>query len=225
MFDSIARRYDFANRVLSFGMDLGWRRAAVRLGGIGAGLQVLDLCCGTGDFAFMSAEAGASSVTGVDFSDPMLAVANARLARLSAPEMAATAIRFLKADALQLPFPPASFDRVTVGWGLRNLEDLDRGLREILRVLKPGGELIALESTYPRNPLFRYSYSFYFISIVPALGWMITGNLAAYRYLPRTAASFPAREDLLSRLRAAGFASTEHRDLALGAVVLYLATK
>jgi len=207
MFDGIARVYDPMNRILTAGLDGRWRRrtaeAVVR-----AGDRVLDACCGTGDLALADARAG-GTVTGLDFSEPMLE----RARRKSA------SIEWIQGDALALPFPDGSFDAVTVGFGVRNVTDLERGLAELRRVLRPGGRLGILDITTPRGVL-RLFYSVWFDRLVPLLGKLLPGG-TAYTYLPASVRRFPGAEELAGLIGAAGFEQVVYRLFAGGIVALH----
>lgn len=223
MFSAIAARYDLLNRVLSFNLDRLWRRsAASELPGDG-GAFVLDLCCGTGDLALAAARQGrARTVVCCDFAHPMLVRAAGRLARRS---RAGARFHLVEADGLRLPFRDGSFDAVTVGFGLRNLADLDAGLREILRVLRPAGRLVALEFSRPTRPLVSAAYGFYLRRVLPAIGDAATGRRGAYRYLARTVERFDDAAALAGRLRDAGFAAAGWRSLSAGIVCVHTAFK
>jgi demethylmenaquinone methyltransferase / 2-methoxy-6-polyprenyl-1,4-benzoquinol methylase len=207
MFDAIARVYDPMNRILTAGLDGRWRRrtaeAVVR-----SGDRVLDACCGTGDLALADERAG-GTVTGLDFSEPMLERARRK----------STSIEWIQGDALALPFADGSFDAVTVGFGVRNVTDLDRGLAELRRVLRPGGRLGVLDITTPRGPL-RPFYSVWFERVVPLLGKALPGG-SAYTYLPASVRRFPGAEDLAGLIRAAGFEQVGYRLFAGGIVALH----
>jgi demethylmenaquinone methyltransferase / 2-methoxy-6-polyprenyl-1,4-benzoquinol methylase len=207
MFDRIAPVYDAMNRVMTAGLDRRWRRATVAAA-VSAGDRVLDVACGTGDLAVEAQRAGAA-VTGLDFSGEMLA-----RARRKAPEL-----DWVQGDALALPFEDASFDAATVGFGVRNFDDLDAGLRELRRVLRPGGRVAVLEITQPRG-LLRVFYSLWFDRIVPLLGKVLPGG-AAYTYLPASVRRFPAADELARRLESAGFGAIEVRLFAGGIVALH----
>jgi demethylmenaquinone methyltransferase / 2-methoxy-6-polyprenyl-1,4-benzoquinol methylase len=207
MFDRIAPVYDAMNRVMTAGLDGRWRRetaAAV----VRPGDRVLDSCCGTGDLALASLRAG-GRVTGLDFSERML-----ERARRKSGE-----IEWVQGDALSLPFEDDSFDAATVGFGVRNLEDLDRGLAELARVLRPGGRLGVLEITRPQGMLEPF-YNVWFGRIVPVLGKLLPGG-SAYTYLPASVKRFPGPEDLARFLREAGFSAVRYRLFAGGIVALH----
>jgi demethylmenaquinone methyltransferase/2-methoxy-6-polyprenyl-1,4-benzoquinol methylase len=210
MFDRIAPVYDAMNRLMTAGLDRRWReRAAAAV--VRPGDRVLDACCGTGDLAIAGAEAG-GTVTGLDFSEPMLARACEKN-----PD-----IEWVSADALALPFPDGSFDAATVGFGVRNLDDLERGLAELRRVLRPGGRLAILEITRPRGLLAPF-YRFWFDGVIPLAGKALPGG-SAYSYLPASVRRFPAPEGLAKLLDEAGFDEISWRLHAGGIVALHKGT-
>ena len=209
MFDRIAPVYDVMNRVMTAGLDQRWRRATVREA-VRPGDRVLDACCGTGDLAVAACNAAAGEVIGVDFSERML-----ERARRKAPE-----VEWTQADVLALPFGDASFDAAVVGFGVRNVEDLAAGLKELRRVLRPGGRLGILEITKPRGPLAIF-YELWFDRIVPLLGRVLPGG-AAYTYLPASVRRFPGPEDLADLLRTCGFENVRFRRFAGGIVALHV---
>jgi demethylmenaquinone methyltransferase/2-methoxy-6-polyprenyl-1,4-benzoquinol methylase len=216
MFTAIAPRYDLLNHILSANVDrLWWRRTARTFSGILSrpGAQVLDLCCGTGDMAFALRRQGPRSrITGADFSHAMLVLASGKSA--SRP------MRWIEADALRLPFPDQSFDLITSAFGFRNLADYDASLREIRRVLRPGGECGILEFNEPRG-LLGQLYRVYFKAILPRIGRLISGNKGAYSYLPASVARFPAPSDLLERMQAAGFREVSWTPYTFGIAGLF----
>lgn len=221
MFSGVAPRYDLLNRLLSGRRDVAWRRVAVRSLALQPGDAVLDLCCGTGDQA-IELRAHGAEVTAADFCLPMLAIARRKYQRLSGDRSRPDG---LAADALDLPFPDRRFAAATVSFGLRNVADLDRALRELLRVLRPGGQLRVLEPTLPRIPLLRPLYRFYFTAVLPRIGALLSPRGSAYSYLPSSVLGFPERDAFLDRLRAAGFVEPACRDLTLGTVTLYSARR
>lgn len=224
MFDMIAPGYDKMNMLMTFGLCRLWRESALRsIRSRLEGAEVLDVATGTGDLAFRLAEKyGARSVTGIDLSEGMLAEAQRRLSRSGD---SGKKIRFLQADCLELPFANGSFDAVTVAYGVRNFENLARGYREMLRVLRPGGTLLVIELAEPRNPLLRRGYGLHTRFIVPALGKCVTGDPQAYTYLPRSIAACPDREQMERMIADAGFTDTSWRSLPPGTVVSYQARK
>jgi demethylmenaquinone methyltransferase/2-methoxy-6-polyprenyl-1,4-benzoquinol methylase len=192
MFDRIARVYDRMNSLMTAGMHHRWRRRAADLTRVGPGSRALDVATGTGDLAIELSSRGAD-VIGLDFSERML-----ELARTKAP-----AIEFVQGNALELAYPDASFDAVTVGFGARNFADLDRGLRELARVTRPGGRVVILEITTPQKPPLSWFFRLWFDRIVPALG-RLAGDSAAYTYLPSSVRRFPGPRELAERLVAVG---------------------
>jgi demethylmenaquinone methyltransferase/2-methoxy-6-polyprenyl-1,4-benzoquinol methylase len=209
MFDRIAPVYDVMNRVMTMGLDLRWRRLAAR-SVVRPGDNVLDAACGTGDFAVADLRAGADRVVGLDFSERMLA-----RARRKAP-----AIEWVHGDMLALPFADSTFDAATVGFGVRNVADLELSLRELRRVLRPGGRVAILEITQPRG-LLRPFYSLWFDRLVPMLGKVLPGG-SAYSYLPASVKRFPTAEELAELMRAAGFPEVRIRLLAGSIVALHV---
>jgi demethylmenaquinone methyltransferase/2-methoxy-6-polyprenyl-1,4-benzoquinol methylase len=193
MFDRIAPVYDLMNRAMSLGLDVRWRRMTARAV-VRPGDRVLDVCCGTGDLALADRQAG-GDVTGLDFSERMLARARRK----------SDAIEWIRGDATALPFPEEAFDAVTVGFGVRNLEDLEHGLRELARVLRPGGRLGCLEITRPRGML-RPFFRLWFDGLVPLAGRVLPGG-SAYTYLPASVRRFPGPEDLAGAMERAGFSA------------------
>ena len=210
MFDAIAPRYDLVNRVMTFRMDVGWRRRTVRALGLAPGSRVLDLACGTGDLCRELSAAGMRPV-GVDLSFGML-----RHARTSAP--------LVQADALRLPVPDGAADGVTSGFALRNVLDLSEFFAETARVLRPGGRVALLEVAEPRNHLLRWGHAVYFGKVVPVIGGWLS-DPAAYRYLPKSVAYLPDGDGLVARLRAAGFEAVERRLLSGGIAQLLTGTR
>jgi demethylmenaquinone methyltransferase/2-methoxy-6-polyprenyl-1,4-benzoquinol methylase len=219
MFGRVAPRYDLLNHLLSASLDRLWRRRLADSLRLPAGSRVLDLCAGTGDQALALGRRGYRAVA-ADFCLPMLAGARPKLARASAPRPSP-----LQADALDLPFPDASFDGATVSFGLRNVADLDRALGELRRVVRPGGELGVLEFTAPARQPLRGIYLFYFRRLLPALGRAVSGDPSAYAYLPESVLGFPQRETFAARLCERGFADATWRSLSGGVLALYLARR
>ena len=198
LFAGIAGRYDLINDMQSFGLHRFWKWRLLRLAEPRPGVHALDLCCGTGDIALALARRGAD-VTGLDFSEPMLAVA-----RLKNSKFKIQNSKFLQGDAQQIPFPDGSFDLVTVGYGLRNLASLDAGLREMQRVARPGGRLLVLDFGKPDNALWRALYFGYLRFIVPLLGRIFCGNPAAYAYILESLQHYPGQRGVAEKMRALG---------------------
>ena len=211
-FDTIARTYDRLNRLMTLGLDRRWRKRALR------GIQgnVLDVACGTGDMAVSLVERGCT-VTGIDLSEEMLAIA-----RQKAPM-----VTFMIADAEHLPFPDASFDAVTCAFGVRNFVHLEQGLNEMLRVLKPGGQLVILELATPDSPLVKPFYNLYTRRIIPWLGSRIAGNREAYTYLPASIERFPKGDAFLEKIRNSQFPilNCRQRKLTFGVCRLYTVSR
>ncbi len=226
MFDSIAGDYDSLNHILSLDIDKIWRKRALkRIVDAPAPVQVLDLACGTGDFSIAIAKALSRStggrVTGVDLSEGMLAVMREKVRKAGLNGM----ISIEEGDGEALRFPDNTFDRVTIAFGIRNFEDRPKGLSEMLRVLKPGGRLVILELSRPKNPVIRWFYDLYFLHILPKIGGKISGDKAAYAYLPASVAAFPGKKAFTATMRSAGFRSVTHKALTLGICRMYTGEK
>ena len=221
MFDRIAGVYDLMNTAMTAGMHHRWRERAADRAELGPGDAALDLCCGTGDLAFeLARRVGPDGVVvGCDFSDAML-----ELARRKATGRGASQARFEWADALDLPYDEASFDAVTVGFGVRNLVDVERGLGEMVRVLRPGGRAVILEITQPRRPPLSIFYSLWFDRLVPLLG-ALAGDRGAYTYLPESVKRFPAPEGLAAMMAGAGLQRVRYLVLAGGIIAIHSGTK
>jgi demethylmenaquinone methyltransferase/2-methoxy-6-polyprenyl-1,4-benzoquinol methylase len=215
MFAGIAPRYDFLNHFLSVSVDRHWRRVAAAkvrdLVGTSPKL-CLDACSGTGDLAIALGRSLKTHVIAADFCHPML---------IRATEKAAGGIRAIEADALELPFPNACFDTVTMAFGLRNLADRNGGLYEIRRVLKPGGAVVLLEFSKPVVPVFRQAFEFYFRNVLPLIGSVVSGDATAYRYLHDSVRDFPDQEELVRMMRTAGFVNAGYRNLSGGIAALH----
>jgi demethylmenaquinone methyltransferase/2-methoxy-6-polyprenyl-1,4-benzoquinol methylase len=217
MFDRVAGRYDALNSVMTAGLHHGWRQRAAARAELSAGDSALDVCCGTGDLALELSRRVTPDghVVGCDFSEPML-----DLAREKAAAQQASGVRFEWADALQLPYDGARFDAVTVGFGVRNLADLDRGLSEMGRVLKPGGRAVVLEITQPTRPPLSVFYSLWFDRVVPLLG-SFSSEPDAYSYLPESVRSFPDPRELAAKMDRAGFERIRYTVLAGGIIAIH----
>lgn len=214
MFGQIVRRYDLMNRLMTLGMDGGWRRAAIQAADV-RGKRVLDLGTGTGDLAREALRAGAAEVIGADFVGTMLGVARRKCD---------SRLRLIQADALHLPFVDQSFECVINGFLLRNVADLPAALREMGRVLRPGGQLACLEITHP-PPSVAPLFGLYFDRLVPLLGAVVTGERDAYRYLPRSLGPLPEAPELSRLIARAGFTQVRFHRLGLGMVALHLARR
>jgi demethylmenaquinone methyltransferase/2-methoxy-6-polyprenyl-1,4-benzoquinol methylase len=224
MFGGIAPRYDLLNHVLSLSLDKIWRRrVARRFRDIlqRPDARVLDVCCGTGDLTIALARGGRVMVIGSDFAHPMLI----RAGEKSAAHAKNSPRGYIEADALALPFAEGSFDLVTAAFGFRNLANYDRGLLELFRVLRPGGQIAILEFSEPRGAVFGGLYRFYFRRILPRIGGAISGSKFAYSYLPNSVGKFPAPDELARRMSAAGFSEPKFELWTGGSVALHRATK
>lgn len=223
LFDNIAPSYDRLNRLMSFGQDTGWRRKAIELitDGLPHDAAVLDVATGTADIAIAIVQRhGGCRVVGVDLSDEMLKVGRAKVQRAGLDGR----IHLQQADCLSLPFEDNSFDAVCVAFGMRNFDNLDLGLREMRRVLKPGGRLVALELSYPDGAVMQALYKLYALHAIPFVCGLLSGSREAYRYLPRSIMQFPKPPQLIPRMEDAGFASVSAQSLTFGVCRLYEAT-
>ena len=222
MFDNIAPDYDKLNHILSLNIDKNWRKKAVReLADEARPLNVLDVACGTGDFTIEIARKvpQGSTVVGMDISDGMIAVGLEKLAKLGID--AALEV----ADCEALPYEDNTFDRISVGFGVRNFEHLELGLSEMYRVLAPGGKLVILELSVPSNAFIRWCYKLYFLKILPFIGGLVSGDRSAYEYLPASVLRFPAPDKFMSIMKSAGFDVAEHRAMTLGVCRMYIGKK
>ncbi|OLC96472.1 MAG: bifunctional demethylmenaquinone methyltransferase/2-methoxy-6-polyprenyl-1,4-benzoquinol methylase UbiE [Acidobacteria bacterium] len=230
MFTQIAPRYDLLNHLLSLQLDRLWRARTAKL--LRPVLNrpdalVLDLCSGTGDLAFALARAGKARILGADFAHTMLVRAKAKSTALS-PSAGANApprMPFFEADALRLPFADASFDLVTSAFGFRNLANYEAGLREIQRVLKPGGTIAILEFSEPPQGLLGDLYRWYFTKVLPKIGWLVSGHQSAYTYLPKSVASFFRPAELAALMTSVGYQSVEFREWTIRTVALHTGTR
>ena len=248
MFDSIAGDYDSLNHILSLDVDKIWRKKALKaIVDAPAPVEVLDLACGTGDFSIaiakslrkrhpdrlddshkpvtstgsVTGKSPSGHVTGVDLSEGMLAVMREKVSKAGLTEM----ISIEEGDGENLRFPDNTFDRVTIAFGIRNFEDREKGLREMRRVLKPGGRLVLLELSRPENKVIRWFYDLYFLHILPKIGGKVSGDKAAYAYLPASVAAFPGKKQFTATMRSAGFQSVTHKALTLGICRMYTGEK
>ncbi|MCL4079317.1 bifunctional demethylmenaquinone methyltransferase/2-methoxy-6-polyprenyl-1,4-benzoquinol methylase UbiE [Coriobacteriia bacterium Es71-Z0120] len=220
IFSRIAPRYDAFNLVSSFGLDRLWRRATVRMAGITPSTEVLDLAAGTGDLTLAIARYGRpASVLSTDFVEEMLRVGKQKAARYHGP----TRISFAHADAQALPFSDASFDVVTIAFGVRNLPDRQANFREVRRVLRSGGRYVILEFSRPPFAPFRAVYHAYLERVIPALGALIAGDRASFEYLNASIRRFPSQQELARELEAAGFSRVRWRNLTGGIVAVHVA--
>ena len=222
MFDSIAPAYDFMNRAMTLGVDIWWRRLAVnRLRRIRP-TRILDVATGTGDFAIqLNDSLHPQHITGIDLSQGMLDEAVRKVKEKGLE----TVISFEQGDCMALPMQDGTFDAVTVAFGVRNFENLQRGYQEMARVLRPGGMLCVLELSTPTNRLIRWFYDLYTLHIIPWMGSLKSGDKSAYRYLPQSIAAVPQGDDMLQLMRNAGLRKTSFKRLTLGVCTIYTAIK
>ena len=228
LFDRIAGRYDFLNHLLSLNIDKYWRRRAIRClnhetkEDAARPTCILDVAIGTGDLAIeIMRQQKADEVVGIDLSEQMMRIGQQKVDKAGLNER----IRFLKASALDMPFDAGCFDAVTCAYGARNFSDLDAGLREMQRVLRPGGQLMILEFSYPSNRLIAWAYDLYFTHILPTIGRLISGDKTAYSYLNRSVKAFVDAPEMCRHLANAGFQSIESIPLTYGITTIYTARK
>lgn len=221
LFNSIAKTYDFLNHFLSGGMDFYWRRRAIKFLGLPAPELILDVACGTGDFGIIAAKYGCKTVIGIDIAENMLEIAKVKIEKAELQKK----IFFQKANAEYLPFKNESFQAAITAFGIRNFNNLKKGLSEIHRVLAKNGKLIILEFSKPKNIIFKKIYFFYFRNILPLIGKLISKNKIAYTYLPNTVMQFPEGTELNKILEEIGFTNVQHKTLTFGIVTIYYGTK
>lgn len=221
MFDNISGQYDFLNRVLSLGIDVQWRKNVRRIIEKQQASRILDVATGTADLAIELSKIKGTQITGIDISAGMLAKGDVKLEALKLNDR----IKLQQADSENLPFESESFDAVTVSFGVRNFENLARGMAEMGRVLKPGGSLVVLEFSKPRNPVFSAIYWFYFKYILPPLGRLISRDSRAYTYLPESVAVFPEGEDFVKVAKSAGFNNVNYKGVTFGIATIYHCVK
>jgi demethylmenaquinone methyltransferase/2-methoxy-6-polyprenyl-1,4-benzoquinol methylase len=219
LFGAIAARYDLVNDIQSLGLHRVWKRRVVSLANFSEGETGLDLCCGTGDIATGLAKRG-GSIVGMDLNRPMLQQAAARLAKRGEQR-----VNLAQANAMQLPLGNHSLDLVTIGYGLRNLANMDDGLREITRVLKPGGRLLILDFGKPKNRIIRSVYFLYLAVMLPVFGWLCCGNASAYAYVLDSLKKYSAQKGVTSVLRSTGYKSVQVIEIMAGAMSIHIAIK
>ncbi|MGB7200703.1 MAG: bifunctional demethylmenaquinone methyltransferase/2-methoxy-6-polyprenyl-1,4-benzoquinol methylase UbiE [Pyrinomonadaceae bacterium] len=220
MFAGIAGRYDLLNHVLSLNIDKRWRRlVADELRGIldREDATVLDVACGTGDLSLELSRNSKAQIMGTDFCRPMLTIANRKSQNANIP--------YLEADAMTLPVADATFDAATIAFGLRNLPNYENGLKELCRVLKPDGKLVVLECSHPRLPVFRELYEFYFSTILPRIGGLVSGSRTAYTYLPDSVSKFPEQDALVDLMKSCGFSGVRFQNLTGGISAIHVGVK
>lgn len=222
MFDNIAPAYDFINRAMTFGIDRGWRKKVVKSVAAAQPKAILDVATGTGDLAIQLASAVTdATVTGIDLSEGMLSVGRKKVEDAQLDNR----VVLTQGDCLALPFPDNSFDVVTVAFGVRNFEHLDKGYSEMARVLRPGGMLFVLELTTPTSPIVNPFYKLYTKGVIPMLGRMVSHDSRAYSYLPESIAAMPQGKRMLAMMENAGFRECSLRQLTLGVSTIYVGRK
>lgn len=222
MFDNISKNYDGLNRVISFGIDVKWRKQVVALVGENNPKQILDIATGTGDLALMmAASINAEKIFGVDISEGMLQVGKEKVAKAQLSHL----IEMMVADSENLPFDDNTFDAITVSFGVRNFANLDKGLKEICRVLKPGGIFVVLETSVPTKFPYKQGYQFHSSIILPLVGRLFSKDKVAYSYLSESANSFPFGQDFNNILLKNGFTNAEDKPVTFGVASIYIATK
>lgn len=221
MFNNIASRYDLMNSVLSLGIHKGWRKKAIRMLRERKPQQILDLATGTGDFAIEAMKLSPKKIVAMDISEGMMQVGEKKVAKKGLQNI----IQFQKGGAEDLPFPENTFDAITVGFGVRNFEDLLKGLQNMQRVLKPGGVAVILEFSQVRSFPLKQLYHFYFRYITPIIGRLFTKDKAAYTYLPESVSVFPSGEAFEKILKQAGFNQTSCRPVSFGIASIYMGVK
>ncbi|NWF88635.1 MAG: bifunctional demethylmenaquinone methyltransferase/2-methoxy-6-polyprenyl-1,4-benzoquinol methylase UbiE [Ignavibacteriaceae bacterium] len=217
IFDGISHRYDLLNHILSLGIDYRWRKKALKLTALNKNSILLDVACGTGDFAIDAYRIGVKNIYGADFSHNMLKLFNKKCDWIIGKNV--------QMVAEQIPFKPNSFTNITVAFGVRNFYDIQKGFESFFEVLKPSGKLTILEFRLPSNPAVRFIYKFYFKNILPLIGGIISGDKSAYQYLPNSVEEFDEKINIPNLLKIAGFHKIESHSLSLGIVQVVIAVK
>lgn len=221
MFDNIAPKYDFLNHFLSLGIDNLWRKKAIRILSRYKYDLLLDVATGTGDFAIAASKLKPSKIVGFDLSEQMINVGKVKVQKLGLDGI----IEFQKGDSEAMPFTDQQFDAITVAFGVRNFENLENGLKEFVRVLKPGGVAVILEFSKPKYFPMKQLYLLYFFTILPLVGRMVSKDRSAYSYLPESVMAFPDDQKFLDILKKVGFASYSQKRLTFGIATIYIAQK
>jgi len=221
MFDNIAPKYDFLNHFLSLGIDKLWRKRAVRILKGDQPKRILDVATGTGDFAIAASRLDVTEIVGFDLSEKMIRVGEQKVKKLKLDSL----IRFQKGDSEKMPFDNASFDAITVAFGVRNFENLQKGLDEFHRVLRKGGVAVILEFSKPRYFPMKQLYRFYFFHILPFIGGLVSKDSSAYSYLPESVMAFPDDQEMLNILSRTGFSEVNQKRLTFGIATIYIARK
>lgn len=221
MFDNISENYDGLNRVISFGIDVSWRKKVVKIISRNNPKQILDIATGTGDLALMMSQLNPDRIVGLDISAGMLEVGKQKIAKANLSDK----IKMIVGDSEDMPFEDNTFDAITVSFGVRNFANLDKGLTEIRRVLKPGGTFVVLETSNPTKFPYKQGYKFYTSFILPVIGKLFSKDKVAYSYLSESANSFPFGEAFDNILKKNGFINTEYKPVTFGVATIYSATK
>lgn len=223
LFNSIAKDYDKLNHILSLGVDRTWRKRAIKYIAENKPQQILDIACGTGDFSLEIAHRTHpdTMITGLDLSEGMLEVMDCKVAEAGLSER----IHTQQGNSEAMDFEDNSFDSVTIAFGIRNFENRETALIEILRILKPGGRLVILELSVPSNPGLRWCYNLYFTKILPRIGGAVSGDKAAYRYLPASVIQFPRKEEWMATMRSCGYGKVTHKSFTFGICRMYTGEK
>lgn len=222
IFDDISEKYDFLNRILSLGVDQGWRKKAIKRLRPIAPKAILDVATGTGDFAIMTYKMlQPEQITGIDISKGMLEVGKEKIEK----ENLSAYIALMEGDSEDLPFTDNSFDAITVSFGVRNFQNLEKGIAEMHRVLRPGGKLIVLEFSRPKNPVFKQLYKLYMKVVTPNVGQVVSKNKKAYQYLNDSIMVFPERNDFVAVMDSVGFTQTSYEPLTMGICCIYEGSK
>lgn len=221
MFDNIAFRYDFLNSLLSLGIHKGWRKKCVRLLEPHQPKVILDVATGTADFALECVKLNPEKIIGVDISEGMMAFGRKKIKQKQLENL----ITLEYGDAETLNFPDNHFDAIVVGFGVRNFENLEKGLQNLYRILKPGGRLVVLEFSNPRNKLIKWLYNFYFNKVTPFIGRMFSKDIRAYTYLPESVKAFPDNENFTAILKTLKYKNTSFKSLSFGIAAIYVGQK
>lgn len=219
MFDNIARRYDLLNSILSLGIHKGWRKKCIEILKTKQPKKILDVATGTGDFAVECAKLNPESVIGIDISEGMMKYGREKLKRLKLDSI----IGLKSGNAETVAFPDGYFDAIVVGFGVRNFQNLENGLGNLHRMLKPGGQLVVLEFSYPRNSLVKWFYNFYFSRVTPFIGRIFSKDTRAYTYLTESVKAFPHDQQFIDILKSLGYKNTSFKSLSMGIAAIYVA--
>ncbi len=221
MFNRISKRYDFLNHFLSLGIDISWRKKAIKLLEPQSPKHILDIATGTGDFAIQAMSLNPEKIVGVDISEGMLEIGRQKISKKGLQE----SINLQLGDSENLEFNDNNFDAVIVSFGVRNFEDLNRGLTEMYRVLKPNGNAVILEFSKPQEFPFKQIYGWYFKNVLPRIGRMVSKDKSAYRYLPESVEQFPSGQGFIDKLKAVGFKNCICKKVTFGVSSIYMAKK